>query len=190
LITLISYQAPLPGEPVPQPGVAYFLPPLVATPFTGPPERTRAVVDALRAGGCRAKVSPHVRQQAALGSAVLMPHVVALEAAGWSVQALRRSPLLTLAAHASREAMLIAAAHTGFPPPAARRVMHPRLTRLALGLAPHLLPFDLEAFLRYHFTKVGAQTRAAMALYRELGTTLGLPSTHLERLLGAHEIGG
>src|SRR5262245_10048873 len=75
LITLISYQAPLPGEHVPQPGVAYLWPPLAATPFTGPPDRTQAVVDALRAGGCRAKVSPHVRQQAAIASAVLMPHV-------------------------------------------------------------------------------------------------------------------
>ena len=189
LITLLSYQAPLPGEHVPHPGVAYFFPPLSATPFTGPPAQTQAVVDALRAGGCRAKVRPHVRQQAALGSAVLMPHVVALETAGWSVQALRKSPLLTLAARASHEAMRIAATYTGFPPPAARHVVHPLLTRLALGLAPHLLPFDLEAYLRYHFTKVSAQTRAAMAVYLALGTELGLPSTHLERLLREHEVG-
>jgi ketopantoate reductase len=188
LITLISYQAPLPGEHVPQPGVAYLLPPLAATPFTGPPERTQAVVDALRAGGCRAKVSPHVRKLAALGSALLMPHVVALEAAGWSVQVLRKSPLLTLAARASHEAMMIAAAYTGFPPPAARHVVHPLLTRLALGLAPRVLPFDLEAYLHYHFTKVNAQTRAAMAVYIELGTELGLSSMHLERLLREHEM--
>jgi ketopantoate reductase len=187
LITLLSYQAPLPREPVPHPGVAYFFPPLSATPFTGPPARTQAVVDALRAGGCRAKVSPHVRQQAALGSAVLMPHVVALETAGWSVQALRQSPLLTLAARASHEAMRIAATYTGCPPPAARHVVHPLLTRLALGLAPRLLPFDLEAYLRSHFTKVSAQTRAAMAVYRALGAELGLSSPHLERLLREHE---
>ena len=118
-----------------------------------------------------------------------MPHVVALETAGWSVQALRKSPLLTLAARASHEAMRIAATYTGFPPPAARHVVHPLLTRLALGLAPHLLPFDLEAYLRYHFTKVSAQTRAAMAVYLALGTELGLPSTHLERLLREHEVG-
>jgi 2-dehydropantoate 2-reductase len=187
LITLLSYQAPLPGEHVPRPGVAYFFPPLSATPFTGPPARTQAVVDALRAGGCRATVSPHVRQQAALGSAVLLPHVVALETAGWSVPALRQSPLLTLAARASHEAMLIAATYTGFPLPAARHAVHPLLTRLALRLAPRLLPFDLEAYLRYHFTKVSAQTRAAMAVYLALGTELGLSSPHLERLLREHE---
>ena len=84
---------------------------------------------------------------------------------------------------------MIAATYTGFPPPAARHVVHPLLTRLALGLAPHVLPFDLEAYLRYHFTKVSAQTHAAMAVYRELGTALGLPSTHLERLLREHEVG-
>jgi 2-dehydropantoate 2-reductase len=190
LITLISYQAPLPGEHVPQPGVAYLFPPLSATPFTGPPERTQAVVDALRAGGCRAKVSPQVRYRAAIGSAVLMPHVVALETAGWSLQALRKSPLLTLASRASREAMIIAAAYNGFPPPAARYMVQPLLTQLVLGLAPRLLPFDLEVYLRYHFTKVGAQTRAAMAVYIELSTGLGLPSTHLERLLREHESAG
>jgi 2-dehydropantoate 2-reductase len=188
-ITLLSYQAPLPGEHVPHPGVAYFFPPLSATPFTGPPARTQAVVDALRAGGCRAKVSPHVRQQVALGSAVLMPHVVALETAGWSVQALRTGPLLPLAARASHEAMRIAATYIGCPLPAARHVVHPLLTRLALGLAPRLLPFDLQTYLRYHFTKVGAQTRAAMAVYIALGTELGLSSTYLEQLLREPEVG-
>ena len=183
LITLLSYHAPLPGEHVPQPGVAYFFPPLSATPFTGPRARTQAVVDALRAGGCRAKMSPHVRTQAALGSAVLMPHVVALETAGWSLQALRKSPLLTLASRASHEAMMIAATYNGFPPPAARHMVHPMVTQLVLGLAPHVLPFNLEAYLRYHFTKVSAQTRAAMAIYMELGAALGLSSLSLERLL-------
>jgi len=183
LITLLSYQAPLPGEPVPQPGVAYFFPPLSATPFAGPRDRTQAVVDALRAGGCRAKVNPHVRKHAAIGSAVLIPHVRALETAGWSLQALRKSPLLTLAARASHEAMTIAARYNGFPPPAARHAVHPWLTQFVLGVAPHVLPFDLETYLRYHFTKVGEQTSAAMAVYMELGTALGLPYTHLERLL-------
>jgi 2-dehydropantoate 2-reductase len=67
-------------------------------------------------------------------------------------------------------------------------VVHPLLTRLALGLAPRVLPFDLEAYLHYHFTKVNAQTRAAMAVYIELGTELGLSSMHLERLLREHEM--
>jgi 2-dehydropantoate 2-reductase len=183
LITLLSYQAPLPGEHVPQPGVAYFFPPLSATPFAGPLDRTRAVVDALRAGNCRATVNSHVRKHAAIGSAVLMPHVLALETAGWSLQGLRKSPLLTLAARASHEAIIIAARYNGFPPPAARHVVHPWLTQFVLGLAPHVLPFDLETYLRYHFTKVGEQTSAAMAVYVQLGAALGLPYTHLERLL-------
>jgi 2-dehydropantoate 2-reductase len=113
---------------------------------------------------------------------MLMPHVAALETAGWSLQALRKSPLLTLAARTSHEAMRIAAAYNGFPPPTARHAVQPLLTRLVLGLAPRLLPFDLEVYLRSHFTKVGAQTRAAMATYMELGAEIGLPSTHLERL--------
>lgn len=183
LIPLLSYQAPLPSEHVPQPGMAYFFPPLSSTPFTGPPARTQAVVDVLRAGGCRAKMSPHVRKQAAIGSAVLMPHVVALETAGWSLQALRKSPLLTLASLASHEAMMIAATYNGFPPPVVRHVVHPLLTQLVLGLAPHVLPFNLEAYLRYHFTKVSAQTRAAITVYMELGAELGLSSISLERLL-------
>ena len=99
------------------------------------------------------------------------------------MQALRKSPLLTLASRASHEAMMIAATYNGFPPPAARHMVHPMVTQLVLGLAPHVLPFNLEAYLRYHFTKVSAQTRAAMAIYMELGAALGLSSISLERLL-------
>jgi 2-dehydropantoate 2-reductase len=68
-------------------------------------------------------------------------------------------------------------------------MVHPLLTQLVLGLAPYLLPFDLETYLRYHFTKVGAQTRAAIAVYMELGAALGLPSAHLEQLFRENETG-
>lgn len=185
LIALISYQTPLPGEHVPTPGVAYFFPPMAPSSFTGPVDRTQAVVDTLCQGGCPARVSPHVRQRAALGTAVLTPHIVALEATGWSLQALRQSPLLALASRASQEAMLISATYNGFPSSATRHLLTPLLTRLVLGMAPRFLPFDLEAYLRYHFTKVGTQTRATMASYIALGAQLRLPQTNLAALLAA-----
>ena len=191
LITLISYQAPLPGERVPHPGVAYLFPPLTATPFTGPPDRTQAVVNALRAGGCRAKVSPHVRKQAALASAMLMPHVVALETAGWSLPTLHTSPLLTLAARASHEAMMIAATYTGFPPPAVRHVVQPLLTRLVLRLVPRVPAENTPLVKGTPDVAVASRARSSGASVPHVPLALarrgGLCRGPLRPLLGAWE---
>src|SRR5262245_42718199 len=56
MITLISYAAPLPGETrFTRPGTAYWFPPMSPAPFSGPAERTAAIVALLRAGGQPAK---------------------------------------------------------------------------------------------------------------------------------------
>ena len=56
------------------------------------------------------------------------------------------------------------------------------LARIALGLAPRLVPFDFEAYVRSHFTKVGAQTRAMLAEYVRRGHAASLPVAEIERL--------
>jgi 2-dehydropantoate 2-reductase len=58
----------------------------------------------------------------------------------------------------------------------------PLAVRLLLRLAPLLMPFPLEVYLRVHFTKVGGQTRDFMRSYTELGRGAGLPVGELARL--------
>jgi ketopantoate reductase len=185
-ITMLSYFAPLEGESRPRPGVAYWLPPLTPSPFSGPPERVQPVVDTLRRGGYPARTHPDARGFGAVSSAVMMPHLLALEAAGWSLSGLRRSALLPLASAAARESMAVVAAYRGEPVPLARMAVRPWAFSALLALAPRAVPFDLEAYLRVHFTKTGEQTREMVRTYREIGRRKGLQTPALDELEQRH----
>jgi 2-dehydropantoate 2-reductase len=112
-----------------------------------------------------------------------MPLMAALERAGWSFRTLREPGRLALAARAAREALRVMAHHEGRPAPwPLRLVNRPLAVRLALELAPRLLPLDIEAYLRLHFTKVGDQTRDFLHTYARLGRAAGLPTEALAQL--------
>lgn len=182
LINMISYQAPLEGEVVPEPGVAYWFP--SKSPFSGD-ERARvdAVVDALNRGGGKAKRVADASRAANFGSATLMPVLVALEAADWRFAAVRKAPELKLAVRASREAQAIVAAYRDENAPWHRVLVRPATLRLLTRLAPRVIPLDVETYLGYHFTKVGDQTRFMLERYVELGTQRGLETKALRELI-------
>lgn len=166
VIGFLSYPAPLPGESLP-PGLAYLNAPGMKTKLGGADRaRVDAAVRALRAGGCPAARARDPRRGLSFGSAVLMPNVVALEAAGWSIAELRRRHV-GLAARAVREAMGIVASRLGVRAPWARALIRAPLLWLGWLLAPRLAPLPLEAYLHRHFTKVLPQTRAHMRGYLE-----------------------
>jgi 2-dehydropantoate 2-reductase len=180
LIGMISYQAPLPGEDVPRPGIAYLLPPLGPSTFSG--RGAGSVADLLLRGDCPVAVKPGPNLDSAFGSCLLMPSVAALELAGWSIRNLRRSELLPLGASASRQAMDIVSARLDTPPPAFQALLRGPLLSLVWGLFPHLVPIDLEAYLHHHFTKVGGQTRLLLAGYIRDGEALALDTSALQEL--------
>jgi 2-dehydropantoate 2-reductase len=182
VITLISYRAPLPGETrFPRPGVAYWFPPLAPSPMSGP--RVDPVLAALRAGGLPARRHRNIGAVSGFPTALLMPLMAALERAGWSFHTIREPGRLALAARAAREALRVMADHEGRPAPwPLRLVNRPLAVRLALALAPRLLPLDIEAYLRLHFTKVGDQTRDFLHTYARLGRAAGLPTEALAQL--------
>lgn len=189
LIALISYQAPLRGEELPRPGIAYWLPPLSPSPFSSPvgdAARVAAVTAALKAGGCPAKAVDDAGVQAAFGSAVLMPHLAALELEGWSLRALRRSSRLRLAGAAAREALTVVQAELGRDPGVALRAASQSwILRPILCAAPKLMPLPLERYLQYHFTKVGDQTRFMLGEYVARGQAHGVPTEALAALTAA-----
>jgi len=181
MINMISYQAPLPGEEVPEPGVAYYRP--GKNPFSGPDDaRVAGVVDALSAGGWKAKRIKDAARPANFGSAMMMPTLVALELSGWSFAAVRKSPHLKAAVGASREAMRVVAAYRRESRPLSRLVMRPWILRLLTRLAPRVLPLDVETYLRYHFEKVGDQTAFMLERYATLGGEHGVPTPTLNTL--------
>jgi Ketopantoate reductase PanE/ApbA len=183
-ISLVSYPAPLPDEPASTPtGTTVWFPPASPSLFSGPPAGVAAVVAALRAGGLPARATADVIRQGAYASSVFMVYLLALEAAGWSLRELRGGALLAHASEAARQTLAVLAPSFGPAPLPMKLLLRPWLLRLASRLAPRLVPFPLESYVKLHFTKVGAQTRLIVKGTIERGRAAGLPVHELEGLL-------
>jgi ketopantoate reductase len=182
VITVISYRAPLPGETrFPGPGMAYWFPPLAASPVDG--ARRDSVVSALRAGGLPARRHRGIARSSAFPTALFMPLLAVLERAGWSFGVVREPARLALASRAGAEALQVMAHHRGQRVPLLLRLINnPLAVRLVLALAPRVMPLDLETYLHVHFTKVGDQTRDFLRTYLTLGRGAGLPTEGLAQL--------
>lgn len=180
LIGMVSYQTPLPGELVPEPGIAFYFVPGVPTVFGGPLGKT--VARELKAGGCPAVAKADAGTSSAFGSAILMPTVAGLEASGWSLREFRRSDVPALVVRAAREAVAITAAKIGSRGPGLF-LLSAFTLRVAAWIAPKIVSFDLEAYLRHHFRKVGDQTRLMFGQYAKDGAAKGLKVEALASLL-------
>lgn len=192
-ISIVSYHAPLPGEaaapgaPAEPEGMTVWYPPGSPNLFSGAADddrRAAEAVAALRAGGLPAKLVDDVPKRSAFMSSAFMAFLLALEAAGWSLARLRREGLDAAVAGA-RESMAVMAKAYGAPPLGVRMILRAPMLRLVLRLAPRFVPFPLEPYLKYHFTKVGAQTRHIMGVTIQRGREAGLPVAEMERLLSS-----
>ncbi|MDC0708706.1 2-dehydropantoate 2-reductase N-terminal domain-containing protein [Stigmatella sp. ncwal1] len=181
MIPFISFQKPLtPGEPS-APGTAFWFPPMARGMFSGPPQRLQEVLRPLREGGYPAHEAPDVVRGTAVPTALLNVFVSGLETAGWSFERFLKGPSAKAVREAAREAVQIVEGTSQKGPPALLRPLPLRL----LLLGSRLAPFDVETYVRVHFTKVSAQTRLMLGEYISLGKSAGLPVQHLEALLEA-----
>ena len=64
---------------------------------------------------------------------------------------------------AARQSLSVTAARLGISAPPVGPVLRASTLRLVWTIAPRITPFDLEAYLAHHFTKVGDQTRELLA---------------------------
>lgn len=181
LIAFSSWHAPLTTEALPEPGMAWWHPPLTPSVFEGPPAPVDTIVRALRAGGCPA-AKGGATEAAARGSSFLCPVVAAMECGGWTFTGLREDRWANLAADAAKEALAVSCAHLGVPKGPAALGMNPTVIRLATRAVPFVAPMDFEAFLRVHFGKVGAQTQLALDTWVEEGERRQLPVGNLREL--------
>ena len=184
LISLISFPTPLPGGPRSDrlPGMAYWVPPFAAQPFSGPAERRDQVIDALGAGGMRATKAAEVSRLSAFPAAMLMSLMLCLEGAGWSFACFRKGHRLSEAVAVMREALVIAARHHQVRPPWWRWLLSSLLLRTALVVAPRLIPLPLEPYFRFHFQKVGDQTQLYIQTYLTKGRLLGVKTEVMARM--------
>ncbi len=183
LITAIAYPAPLPGEEVDEPGTAYWFPPMTPAMFDGPRERLEPVLQALKAGGMNSRFRKNLEVEAAYGAAVLNIFIAALEGADWSFDAVKGSAeIRKLIDAAWSEAMELIEDRFEKKPPLPLRFLGPTTLRGGLMMAPMVPPFDLETYLKVHFTKVGHQTRMTLDDYIERRIEHGWESPALEKI--------
>jgi len=183
LITLVAWQSPLPEEAPHAPGIAVWFPPMTKLPFWGAPSLTGPIVATLKAGGAPAKhAGDVVKPGGTVAGGILSSHIAALEGAGWTFAGLSKSSLKQVAARASREAVVVLAAHQGVRPPWSRTFVRPWLMGAGLRLAAWRMPFDFEVYLRYHFTKVRDQTAFTLGELVRIGRDRGLPVDAIEEL--------
>jgi 2-dehydropantoate 2-reductase len=188
MINLIAYQAPLPGEErFSKPGVAYWFPPLSPSPFSGPGVAVKQVCDTLRRGGQPASVHADVQSLMGFPQAILMTHLLALEAAGWTFAGLSAGDALESARAGASEALSIVAEKNGVARSRLLALWRPAFVRLGLKFAPMLVPLDLEVYLAYHFQKVREQTLLFVKQYIEWGEAQGRSVVGLKRLLSGVE---
>jgi hypothetical protein len=186
MISLVSYHAPLPGETrFPEPGMAYWFPPMSPSPFSGPEARVVPFVETLRRGGQPAKRIADVSAAGGFGNATLMPIITALGGSGWKLGALGKLARLRQVTGAIREAHAITSRRVGVSSPLGMRLLlRPLLLKPVVWVAPKLVPFDLETYLRVHFTKVLDQTQFQMERFVESGRREGLSVAALGTISG------
>jgi 2-dehydropantoate 2-reductase len=192
-LTIISWQAPLEGEaveahnaddPVP---IHYY--PGGSSPVSGADgHAVRSLVSALQAGGMAAHAAPvGSSQNFAILSAVLTSILVLLEAEDWSFARFGASPDRQLCCDAAGQSFSIVTrtrfnGHQPWMIWFFRRILMPLTLWLAVALAPHIFPFPIEAYLQYHFTKVGDQTQDNVDSFVRMGKDLNLPVDRIEAL--------
>lgn len=188
LLSLVSYAAPLPGETrFSRQSTAYWFPPLSPTLFSGPGERTSAVITALRQGGLPARHHRDVVGASAFPTAAFMVWLLALESAGWSFSRLFAGEARDRAARGVREAIAVLTHEGARPPLYMFALKHSGLLRFILRLAAWVVPFPLERYVRQHFTKVGAQTRRIVEGIVARGVRAGLRVDALVQLTEKHQ---
>ncbi len=180
LIGFLSFQSPLPRAPNLPEGIGYTLLPGSLNAFDG--SRAEEVVARLRKGGMSARRQSDLPGRSAERSATTVPIIAGLEAAGWSIAGFTAGPWLSLSLSASREALAVVSHSLSRPP---KRVAPRLAVAVALKLAPRFTPFDLEAYLEFHFSKVGPQTRLMLETWVRHARDAGLPASAMLELRDA-----
>jgi|GEM_PF-2545325 len=170
-------------------GVEYWIPPFAQAPFSGPSQRLSLVIGVLRKAGFRAKpratdISPSI----AAISSILTPAMAGLECAGWSLEAFRKGKWLQITAQAASEALRVTTRAMSVPNRTLFRLLaHPYALTIAARLAPHLTPFDLEKYLKFHYLKTGPQTSSMLKQFIADGELAHAPVEHLKSLSSARQ---
>ncbi|MGB0920165.1 MAG: ketopantoate reductase family protein [Alphaproteobacteria bacterium] len=188
VIGFLAYQYPLPyaKDAKGREGIAYLLPPSAGG--LGPSDHlaVQQAVGALDDGGLKIAPSDTLGETYGRVSALSITHMAALEVADWSFKGLRKNTNLArdLARRAAEEAMAIVDVHQGREVDAQNKTLA-KGGPLVATVAPWVAPLPIEAYLEFHFSKVGQQTRDMLIAYQRIGRNHNLSISALQELSAA-----
>lgn len=186
-IPILSYLAPMPGETFSEPGYAFYLPPTSKASWSSKvPTEAQKAMRLFTAGGLPSKVVSDSDTSSILPEALLRGLVAGLEKSEWSFDRLLNGVNFYLMIDAIREMTAIFSKRAGVKDPGKKlpgRLLSSGIgIRTAIRASRLVIPFDFEAFLRVHFTKVETQMHEAITELIELAKNSNLPSTNLKLL--------
>src|SRR5262249_6953427 len=136
-------------------GTAFYRPPLMKLAFSGP--RAKEIVAILKKGGMPSRVAADVPSEIAFNGPLLEMIVITLELVGWKFAAIDFSRALS----GLREALAVISRVRKKSAPFGLKLLRPWMLKLARPFLK-LAPFDVEHYMKTHFTKVGDQTLAGL----------------------------
>jgi ketopantoate reductase len=181
LVSFAAWPAPLPGQDLPRPGMAWWVPWGERLSFSGPD--AARIVAVLQAGGLPSQVVSDVLTEVAFRGIVLSMVTASLAIEGWSFRALARDRgQRILAIEAMRAWWRLAERRTGQPVPASLRALTPGVLAAILRWFLPRAPLDFEAFFRRHYTKIAHQVTALLDQRIAHLRGAGLPAAPLETM--------
>ena len=188
-ITLIAWQGDLEGGGRRPEGVNYWLPPFTAIPLMGEQAACSEVCrspGAGRAAGCGQ--GPGVSNDAGCHDGAALHAHRRAGARRVVLQEITAQRLEGRAALAAREAITSQLAEPAFITRALLQIgLTSGLISLATLMLPLLTPFDLERYLKSHYSKTREQTLDLLELFVKDGIKRGLPVDAIQDLLaGLH----
>ncbi len=189
MISLISYPCPLPTEQVKQAGTAFWFPPFSPTPFSGEKSRRNEIIQTFKAGGISSSSSKNVFKDALFPSGFLSGLVCSLELANWKFSELKKSKKLLNGFFILNNEIfeILEKEYDSKRPIILRLINRTWIIKLLLSIAPKFIPFDLETYLKVHFSKVKDQSIFHLNNYKDAGNKNGVSVQKLEEVINLLE---
>lgn len=188
MISLISYTNDIDGKFA----CHYYASPAMPMPFSdienSPKPQAKQVAKLFNDAGIKSKAVKSSVKSSIYPNIFLTMFVLALEAAGWSFDTLKNSGYLLDSMRQSIQALNTASKKEyGLMSPIHGYLLPNFVLRLGLKLAPSLFPFDIETYLKQHFTKVGEQSYEHARHYIDIAKKHGVDAQVVEGLLAKAE---
>lgn len=183
-ITFIAWQGGPDGGGGQPDGINFWLPPFIEIPLLGSEDACREIAELLKIGGFRASIKkPNFHKSQAAVTGVMTAFVAGLELSGWSFRAFRRSPWLKHAAHGAKEAALSQLDRAGILNRSLLGLLFSTTSFfLATTILPLLFPFNLEKYMKFHYSKTREQSLSLLEIFIKDGEDKGISVDNIQTL--------